>query len=141
MLFRRKKIFIIIAFSITVLILIFGSFIFMSSVYVDGYSRYTPEFLLKDCGLSFHDYEILSKDDDKNLGEDGWGQLIWILKLKKPVEKDILNKLVEKDIRWEFQDDVRQQYHFLSHEDSFFIREIILSVEDPIVSVSCEWKK
>ena len=91
-------------------------------------------------GIFLEEYTLVDALDDKNLQEDGWGQQVWLVKQKYPIEKVVLDSLVENDNRWEFQNDARQQYFFYEDKGNSY-RTIYISTDDSIMSLSYQWKK
>lgn len=100
----------------------------------------TIEMISDGTGLPLGEYTLIEALDDKDLQEDGWGQQVWLIKQKHPIKKEILDSLVANDTRWEFQDDVRQQYMFSEIKVNTH-RTIYISEDDSIMSLSYDWKK
>lgn len=100
----------------------------------------TIEMVADRTGLPLGEYTLIEALDDKDLQEDGWGQQVWWIKQTHPIKKEILDSLVANDNRWEFQDDVRQQYLFSEIKVNKH-RTIYISDDDSIMSLSYDWKK
>lgn len=125
-----------------VLFLLFTILIIITSCCQDKsiYDTISIDMVTNGSGIMLSDYSLIETFNDKDLQEDGWGQQVWLIKQKHPIKKDILDSLVANDNRWEFQDDVRQQYLFSEIKVNKH-RTIYISDDDSIMSLSYDWKK
>ena len=106
------------------------------------YSEFTPEKIVNGSGLTLPKYKIQQDINDKDLIEDGWGLQGWLLEISRTYDNKFLDSLVRFDERWEFQNDVRQQYFFYEKLSDTESRSIYIGKDnDPIMSVSYLWKK
>ena len=121
---------------VTIVILL----LFTTSCNHEHNDNITIEMVAEGTGIFLEEYTLVDALDDKNLQEDGWGQQVWLVKQKYPIEKVVLDSLVENDNRWEFQNDARQQYFFYEDKGNSY-RTIYISTDDSIMSLSYQWKK